>query len=124
MYCRNCGREIEKECPVCGPQKEEGDGIPLRYEGEMPRNTSGQDGNDLIVLMLKIIIVFLIVTIPILGPISGVIGGCALVKKEQPENRRFGKQMLTLSIVLLLLGFICYGSVLGLAFFQSFSGYY
>ena len=62
---------------------------------------------------IKVLVIVLIVAVGGLGAIAGCVAGVALSKSPSEDYRRFGKTMMTVSIVMLVLSFIC--CVLGTA---------
>ena len=76
--------------------------------------------NGIVTVLLVITALILIVTVLLqpgesngLGAIAGCVAGVALSKSPSEDYRRFGKTMMTVSIVMLVLSFIC--CVLGTA---------
>ena len=62
---------------------------------------------------IKVLVIVLIVAVGGLGAIAGCVAGVALSKSPSEDYRHFGKTMMTVSIVMLVLSFIC--CVLGTA---------
>lgn len=56
---------------------------------------------------IKILVIVLIIAVGGLGAIAGCVAGVALSKSPSEDYRRFGKTMMTVSIVMLVLSFIC-----------------
>ena len=56
---------------------------------------------------IKVLVIVLIIAGGGLGAIAGCVAGVALSKSPSEDYRRFGKTMMTVSIVMLVLSFIC-----------------
>ncbi len=57
--------------------------------------------------LLKVLIIVLIVMVGGFGAIAGCVAGVVLSKSPSEDYRRFGKLMMTVSIVMLVLSFLC-----------------
>lgn len=57
--------------------------------------------------LLKVLIIVLIVMVGGFGAIAGCVAGVVLSKSPSEDYRRFGKLMMTVSIVMLVLTFLC-----------------
>lgn len=56
---------------------------------------------------LKVLVIVLIVLVGGFGAIAGCVAGVALSKSPSEDYRRFGKTMMTVSVVMLVLSFLC-----------------
>lgn len=56
---------------------------------------------------IKVLIIVLIIAVGGFGAIAGCIAGVALSKSPSEDYRRFGKTMMTVSIVMLVVSFLC-----------------
>ncbi len=72
--------------------------------------------------LLKILIIVLIVMVGGFGAIAGCVAGVVLSKSPSEDYRRFGKLMMTVSIVMLVLSFLCCVMSSGLGVFYGISG--
>nr|WP_294681822.1 hypothetical protein [uncultured Anaerotignum sp.] len=63
--------------------------------------------------VIKVLVIVLIVIVGGFGAIAGCVAGVVLSKSPSEDYRKFGKLMLTVSIVMLVLSFVC--CVLGTA---------
>ena len=59
--------------------------------------------------LLKVLVIVLIVMVGGFGAIAGCVAGVVLMKSPAEDYRRFGKIMVTVSLVMLLLSFLCCG---------------
>ena len=81
------------------------------YAEYKKKNTVDADAK--IPTAIKVLVIVLIVAVGGLGAIAGCVAGVALSKSPSEDYRHFGKTMMTVSIVMLVLSFIC--CVLGTA---------
>lgn len=56
---------------------------------------------------IKVLVIVLIVLVGGFGAIAGCVAGVALSKSPSEDYRRFGKLMMTVSIVMLVISFLC-----------------
>lgn len=56
---------------------------------------------------IKVLVIVLIVMVGGFGAIAGCVAGVALSKSPSEDYRKFGKLMMTVSIVMLVLSFLC-----------------
>ncbi len=59
--------------------------------------------------LLKVLIIAAIVMVGGFGAIAGCVAGVALSKSPSEDYRKFGKLMMTVSVVMLVLSFLCCG---------------
>lgn len=64
--------------------------------------------------LLKVLIIVMIVMVGGFGAIAGCVAGLVLSKSPSEDYRRFGKLMMTVSIVMLVISFLC--CVVGMGF--------
>lgn len=136
-YCPNCGREILDEslgCPVCGVREnvdyskkqeepkaesvaeftvEDSNGKTHHFENNeetgnaeyRKKATVSEDAT--IHPALKVLVIVLIVMVGGLGAIAGCVAGVALSKSPSEDYRRFGKLMMTVSVVMIAIWLLC-----------------
>ncbi len=69
------------------------------------RSKSAEDAT--IPAAIKALVIILIIAVGGLGAIAGCVAGVALSKHPSEDYRRFGKLMLTVSVVMLAISFLC-----------------
>lgn len=69
--------------------------------------------------LLKVLVIVLIVMVGGFGAIAGCVAGVALSKSPSEDYRRFGKLMMTVSIVMLVLNFLCCAVGTGMGLFSN-----
>lgn len=69
--------------------------------------------------LLKVVIIVAIVMVGGFGAIAGCVAGVALSKSPSEDYRRFGKVMMTVSVVMLVLSFICCAMSAGMGLFTN-----
>ncbi len=92
---------------------EDADGEKHRFEnnGETGdaeyrgRSKSAEDAT--IPAAIKALVIILIIAVGGLGAIAGCVAGVALSRHPSEDYRRFGKLMLTVSVVMLAISFLC-----------------
>ena len=92
-------------------QAETVDSFTVEDAAYKKKNTVDADAK--IPTAIKVLVIVLIVAVGGLGAIAGCVAGVALSKSPSEDYRRFGKTMMTVRIVMLVLSFIC--CVLGTA---------
>lgn len=96
-FCPNCGRQVingRKECPYCqtpynSNEKEE------QEPEEMMENSS------------KVAWVSIVFLLPVLGVFIGLIAGIIYMGNESSDYKSFGKALLILCILMIVLFLIC-----------------
>lgn len=83
---------------------------PRNYDNRSGYDNQGQVEKDLPTI-LKVILIFLIVMVGGIGAIVGIIGGMVLMKSPYEDYRKFGKTMLIVGLVMLIIGLLCFGVV-------------
>ncbi len=71
------------------------------------KKKNGVDPDAKIPTAIKVLVIVLIIAVGGLGAIAGCVAGVALSKSPSEDYRRFGKTMMTVSIVMLVHSFIC-----------------
>jgi len=152
-YCPNCGRQILDEsmgCPVCNVKNnvdptghaeevkaekveaftvEDSQGNAHHFEssaetGEAEykkKQTVAEEAT--IHPLLKVLVIVLIVMVGGFGAIAGCVAGVVLMKSPAEDYRRFGKTMVTVSLVMLLLSFLCCGMSATMGVFRNIMSY-
>ncbi len=79
---------------------------------DVPRNYDSHEEEERdLPTVLKVILLVLIVVVGGFGAIVGIIGGLVLMKSPFENYRKFGKTMLIVSLVMLILGIVCFGAM-------------
>ena len=68
---------------------------------------------------LKVLVIVLIVLVGGFGAIAGCVAGLVLMKSPSEDYRKFGKLMMTVSIVMLVLSFLCCVAGAGFSMFTG-----
>ena len=63
---------------------------------------------------IKVLVIVLVVMVGGFGAIAGCVAGVVLSKSPAEDYRRFGKTLMTVSIVMLVLSFLCCGMSAGM----------
>lgn len=69
--------------------------------------------------LLKVLIIVMIVMVGGFGAIAGCVAGLVLSKSPSEDYRKFGKLMMTVSIVMLVLSFLCCVAGMGFSMFTG-----
>jgi len=64
--------------------------------------------------LLKVLVIVLIIMVGGFGAIAGCVAGVVLSKSPAEDYRRFGKTLMTVSIVMLVISFLCCGLSTGM----------
>lgn len=73
--------------------------------------------------LLKVLVIVLIVMVGGFGAIAGCVAGVVLMKSPAEDYRRFGKTLVTVSLVMLLLSFLCCGMSATMGVFTNMMHY-
>ena len=87
-------------------------GVFLALYGNVPALFAG-------VSVAQVLVIVLIVMVGGFGAIAGCVAGVALSKSPSEDYRRFGKLMMTVSIVMLVLNFLCCAVGTGMGLFSN-----
>lgn len=68
---------------------------------------------------IKVLVIVLIVLVGGFGAIAGCVAGVVLSKSPAEDYRRFGKTLMTVSIVMLVLSFLCCGMSAGMGMINN-----
>ena len=74
--------------------------------------------------LIKVAVIVLIVMTNGFGAIAGCVAGVALSKSPSEDYRRFGKLLMTVSVVMLVLSFLCCAFSTGMGLFSNMMYYY
>ncbi|MBQ2879108.1 MAG: hypothetical protein IJE27_00270, partial [Anaerotignum sp.] len=108
---------------------EESDGTSHRFEssaetGEAEYKKKATVAEDAkIHPLIKVLVIVLIVMVGGFGAIAGCVAGVVLMKSPAEDYRRFGKTMVTVSLVMLLLSFLCCGMSATMGVFSNMMSY-
>ena len=72
---------------------------------------------------IKVIVIVLIVMVGGFGAIAGCVAGVVLSKSPAEDYRRFGKTLMTVSIVMLVISFLCCGLSTGMGMISNMMYY-
>ena len=73
--------------------------------------------------LIKVAVIVLIVMTNGFGAIAGCVAGVALSKSPSEDYRRFGKLLMTVSVVMLVLSFLCCAFSTGMGLFSNMMYY-
>ena len=68
---------------------------------------------------IKVLVIVLIVLVGGFGAIAGCVAGVVLSKSPAEDYRRFGKTLMTVSVVMLVLSFLCCGMSAGMGMINN-----
>ena len=68
---------------------------------------------------IKVLVIVLIVLVGGFGAIAGCVAGVVLSKSPAEDYRRFGKTLMTVSVVMLVLSFLCCGMSAGMVMINN-----
>ena len=68
---------------------------------------------------IKVLVIVLIVLVGGFGAIAGCVAGVVLSKSPAEDHRRFGKTLMTVSVVMLVLSFLCCGMSAGMGMINN-----
>lgn len=68
---------------------------------------------------IKVLVIVLVVLVGGFGAIAGCVAGVVLSKSPAEDYRRFGKTLMTVSIVMLVLSFLCCGMTAGMGMINN-----
>ena len=68
---------------------------------------------------IKVLVIVLIVMVGGFGAIAGCVAGVVLSKSPAEDYRRFGKTLMTVSVVMLVLSFLCCGMSAGMGMINN-----
>ncbi len=88
-------------------QSEQQRGTSYSYSYTEYRDQSSSATEQTLHPALKVLIIVLIIITGGIGPLVGLIGGIILMKSPVADYRSFGKTMITVSVVLLVLSLLC-----------------
>lgn len=106
MICKKCKKEYDNSfhfCPICGNKTDKSPKI----------STEATLTN-----IVKVLIVVAVCIIPFFGMIGGIIAGIIFMDNDSEDTKSFGKALIILGIILVLLGILC---CVGSLFFNSHS---
>lgn len=83
---------------------------PRNYDNRSGYDNQGVEEKDL-PKILKVILIVLIIAVGGPGAIVGIFGGIVLMKSPYEDYRKFGKAMLIVGLVMLIVGFVCFGAM-------------
>ena len=72
---------------------------------------------------IKVLVIVLIVLVGGFGAIAGCVAGVVLSKSPAEDYRRFGKTLMTVSIVMLVISFLCCGLSTGMGMISNMMYY-
>lgn len=100
MICKKCKQEFDNSfyfCPICGNKVDKLSKI----------STESTLSN-----IVKVLIVVAVCIIPFLGMIGGIIAGIIFMGSDNEDTKSFGKALLILGLIIVLLGvLVCVGSL-------------
>lgn len=68
---------------------------------------------------IKVLVIVLVVLVGGFGAIAGCVAGVVLSKSPAEDYRRFGKTLMTVSVVMLVLSFLCCGMSAGMGMINN-----
>ena len=68
---------------------------------------------------IKVLVIVLVVMVGGFGAIAGCVAGVVLSKSPAEDYRRFGKTLMTVSVVMLVLSFLCCGMSAGMGMINN-----
>ena len=68
---------------------------------------------------IKVLVIVLIVLVGGFGAVAGCVAGVVLSKSPAEDYRRFGKTLMTVSVVMLVLSFLCCGMSAGMGMINN-----
>ena len=72
---------------------------------------------------IKVLVIVLIVLVGGFGAVAGCVAGVVLSKSPAEDYRRFGKTLMTVSVVMLVLSFLCCGLSTGMGMISNMMYY-
>lgn len=117
--------EKVKAEPVDSFTVEDGNGNAHHFEsstetGEAEYRRKTKVAEDAVIPMaLKVLIIVLIIIVGGFGAIAGCVAGVALSKSPSEDYRKFGKLMMTVSVVMLVVYFLCCTMTTGAGIFTN-----
>lgn len=73
--------------------------------------------------LIKVAVIVLVVMTNGFGAIAGCVAGVALSKSPSEDYRRFGKLLMTVSVVMLVISFLCCAFTTGMGMFSNMMYY-
>ena len=120
MFCPKCGSSVSddtKVCPNCDYIFNEDDIIDVECTDETIKEESiykktdymnSENGNNVTLSnAVKVLLVAVVVLLNGLGAIIGIVSGIYFMSKPYPDYNSFGRILLSLSILMLVISFIC-----------------
>ena len=68
---------------------------------------------------IKVLVIVLVILVGGFGAIAGCVAGVVLSKSPAEDYRRFGKTLMTVSVVMLVLSFLCCGMSAGMGMINN-----
>lgn len=95
MICKKCKQEFDNSfhfCPRCGNKAD-----------KSPKISTEANLNNIV----KVLIVVAVCIIPFLGMVGGIIAGIVFMGSDNEDTKSFGKALIILGLIIVLLGVLC-----------------